>query len=74
MAFLREVDVIPLNRQIMKRFARIRGELRSTGNIVPDPDILIASTAIHYELTMVTRNLRHFERIAGITDLSIHQS
>ena len=29
--FLRFVDVLPLNRQTMKRFARIRGELRRSG-------------------------------------------
>jgi len=32
--FLRAVPVLPLNRAIMKRFARIRGQLRAQGQIV----------------------------------------
>ncbi len=42
--FLREVDVLPLSRPIMQRFARIRGELRSGGQLSGDPDLLIAAT------------------------------
>src|SRR4051794_40726355 len=41
--FLRRVEVVPLTRTIMKRFARIRGQLRRQGQIIGDPDILIAA-------------------------------
>ncbi len=68
--FLQGTDVLPLNKSIMKRFARIRGQLRRTGNIISDPDILIAATALHHKLTVVTRNIRHFERIP---DLNLYQ-
>ena len=64
--FLREVNVLPLNRRIMQRFARVRGELRRQGQIIGDPDILIAATAIHHRLTLVTRNIQHFSRIPGL--------
>src|SRR5215208_2866039 len=57
--FLRGVDVLPLNRSIMKHFARIRGQLRASGNIIGDFDLLIAATAINHQLTLVTRNTRH---------------
>jgi len=67
LAFLRQADVIPMNRRIMKRFARIRGELRATGSIIGDADILIAATAIDRNLTLVTGNKRHFERVPGLT-------
>ena len=40
---LRGVTVLPLNQAIMNRFARIRGELRQRGQIIGDPDILIAA-------------------------------
>jgi tRNA(fMet)-specific endonuclease VapC len=53
----------------MKRFARIRGQLRRQGLTVQDPDLLIAATALTHQLTLVTRNLRHFRRIP---DLMIH--
>jgi tRNA(fMet)-specific endonuclease VapC len=65
-AFLRSVDVLPLNRAIMRRFAQIRGDLRQRGQLIGDPDILIAATALHFRLTLVTRNRQHFGRIAGL--------
>ena len=65
-AFLRFVNVLPLNQSIMKRFARIRGDLRRGGQLIGDPDILIGATALHYKLIVVTRNVRHFERIPGL--------
>lgn len=43
--FLRLVDILPLNTAIMQQFAHLRGELRRTGNIIGDLDILIAATA-----------------------------
>ena len=61
--FLRLVTVIPLNRLIMQRFARVRGALRQTGMTLDDSDIMIAATALHYNLILVTRNIRHFARI-----------
>jgi tRNA(fMet)-specific endonuclease VapC len=64
--FLTVVQVLPLNRPIMQRFARIRGQLRRQGQIIGDPDILIAATALHHNLTLVTRNVAHFGRISGL--------
>jgi tRNA(fMet)-specific endonuclease VapC len=68
--FLRRVRVLSPNRPIMRQFARLRGILRRQGQIISDPDILIAATALHHGLTLVTRNLRHFQRIP---DLQLHQ-
>jgi tRNA(fMet)-specific endonuclease VapC len=69
--FLRNVSVLALNRPIMRRFAQIRGDLRRRGQIIGDPDILIAATAVHHDLTIVTRNRTHFERIP---DVNLHQA
>jgi tRNA(fMet)-specific endonuclease VapC len=68
--FLRRVDVLPLTRRIMQRFARIRGALRRQGLLIPDPDLLIGATALHHGLILVTGNRRHFTRIPG---LRLHQ-
>ena len=65
--FLRVVPVLPLNRRIMERFARIRGDLRQRGQLIGDPDILIAATALHHGLALVTQNHKHFQRISGLT-------
>ena len=64
--FLRNVEVVPFNRSIMRRFAEIRGTLRQEGRIIGDLDILIAATAIEGDQALLTRNRRHFERIPGL--------
>jgi predicted nucleic acid-binding protein len=68
--FLRIVDVLPLNQSIMRRFAEIRGTLRREGRIIGDPDLLIAATAIHHGMSLLTRNVRHFDRVP---DLKLNQ-
>lgn len=64
--FLRLVKVLPITRKVAKRFAVIRGELRRRGSIIGDPDLLIGATALENDLTLVTRNRQHFQRIAGL--------
>jgi tRNA(fMet)-specific endonuclease VapC len=61
--FLRGVQVLSLNRSVMRLFADLRGSLRRQGQLIGDFDLLIAATALHHSLTLVTRNRRHFERI-----------
>jgi predicted nucleic acid-binding protein len=64
--FLRFANVLPLNRSIMRRFAAVRRNLRSRGQLIQDMDMLIAVTALHHNLTLVTRNRSHFRRTPGI--------
>jgi tRNA(fMet)-specific endonuclease VapC len=54
----------------MERFAGIRADLRRRGQIISDFDILLAATALHYDLTVLSRNIRHFNRIP---DLKLYQ-
>ncbi len=37
--------------------------------MIPDFDVVIAATALAHDLTLVTRNRRHFDRIAGLAIL-----
>lgn len=66
LAFLRVVDILLLNRTVMKRFALIRGDLRQKGKLIGDPDILIAATAIVHGLALLTRNKKDFQKIKGL--------
>lgn len=47
-------------------YAEIRQSLTSQGVVVGDFDILIAVTARHYGLTVVTHNTKHFSKIPSI--------
>ena len=60
------VTILPYDLSVARVFGRIRAELESAGNILPDADLQIAATAVYHNLELVTGNLRHFERIPGL--------
>lgn len=64
--FLRGVNVLPLNRRVMKEFARIRGKLRQEKKLIGDPDIMISATAIVNNLALITRNKKDFQKVEGL--------
>jgi tRNA(fMet)-specific endonuclease VapC len=64
--FLRGVDVLGINQGVARRFAIVRGALRTQGQLISQTDLLIAATALEHGLVMVTRNIRDFGRVPGI--------
>jgi predicted nucleic acid-binding protein len=58
--------VLTVSRPIGRQFARIRGTLRKQGLPIAQPDLLIAAMAIHHNLILATRNVRHYQRIPGL--------
>jgi tRNA(fMet)-specific endonuclease VapC len=69
--FLEDIPVLEVNEKIAKNFGMERGRLRKNGKIIGDFDILIAATCIANDLTLLTNNLRHFERIEGLPIISL---
>ncbi len=69
--FLESVEILHLEDGICQTFARERGRLRAAGMIIGDFDIMIGSTAIYHELTLLTNNRRHFERMDGLSIISM---
>lgn len=67
--FLGDFSVLPVTDPIIERFARTRAMLRQQGQMITDMDLLIASTALDANLTLITRNLRHF---TCVPDLQIY--
>ena len=60
------VTTLPYDVATARVFGRVRAELERAGTILPDADLQIAAIAIHHDLELVTGNVRHFERIAGL--------
>jgi tRNA(fMet)-specific endonuclease VapC len=60
---VKTIPVVTITRSVALQFARIRGELRAKGLLIPDPDLYIAATALQHNLTLVTRNLKDYERV-----------
>ena len=68
--FLRSVEVVSPDEAVAHRYAEIRAQLRSQGQLLPDNDLWIAATALAHDLTLVSRNIQHFQCISG---LKLHQ-
>ena len=63
---LSDFAILPVDDPIVEHFARIRAALRQQGQLIPDMDLLIAATALAEDLTLITRNVRHFARLANL--------
>ena len=69
--FLEDVQVVGVDDGVCRTFARERGRLRSAGALINDFDLLIGSMALHHDLTLLTNNRRHFERVEGLRIVSL---
>jgi predicted nucleic acid-binding protein len=65
--FLKGKAILPLTQPIMERFAHIRGSLpKQIRQQIGDLDILIAATSLEHNLTLLTRNLKDFQKIPNL--------
>ena len=69
--FLSAVEVVPLDESTCRIFAEERGRLRAAGTLISDFDLLIGATAIRHNLTLLTNNRRHFERMPDLSIISV---
>ena len=58
--------ILPFERSTAEVFGTIVGKLETRGESISDIDALIASVAFERDELVVTRNLRHFERVPGL--------
>jgi predicted nucleic acid-binding protein len=58
--------VRPYDVDVARAYGALRAQLEETGQTLADADVLIAATAVHHDLELVTGNLRHFRRISGL--------
>lgn len=63
---LRYYTVLDLNRDIAWQTGQTSRQLRAAGQTIGDHDLLIAATAMHHQLPVVTNNAGHFQRITGL--------
>ena len=65
-ALLTTVLVLDLTEPVARRYAVVAAALFDAGTPLPTADLLIAATALHHGLTMVTANRRHFDPVPGL--------
>jgi tRNA(fMet)-specific endonuclease VapC len=61
-----ELSILNIDEETCKIFGKERGRLRAAGLMIGDCDLLIGATALRRNLTLLTNNRRHFERIEGL--------
>jgi tRNA(fMet)-specific endonuclease VapC len=64
--FCKLIDVVNLDRASILASCQIYSNLKKSGNLIDDIDILIAGLALSNNLVMVTDNTEHFTRISGL--------
>lgn len=63
--FSEKIIIIPIFQSI-NTYAKEKARLRRLGTIISDLDLFIGATAIFNGMTLVTRNVREFERMENI--------
>lgn len=64
--FLTPFYFLPFEQMDAYEYAEIRNSLRKSGRIIGNMDMLIGSQALAKDLTLVTNNVKEFERIKGL--------
>jgi len=53
--------ILPTDETVWRTYGRLRASVEAIGRPQEDLDLLIAATAAAHQLTVVTRNTRHFD-------------
>ncbi len=68
---LAAVPVHPFTKEAAMLAGKLDGEQQSRGVMIPFGDLLIGATALWLGYSVVTGNLRHFQKIPGLSVLQI---
>ncbi|PJF26875.1 MAG: VapC toxin family PIN domain ribonuclease [Phototrophicales bacterium] len=66
-AFVDRFHSFPFDDDAALVYGRIRAELERVGQTIGANDLMIAAIALLHNLTLVTHNVREFERIPALT-------
>ena len=64
--FIEENELIWIRKETVEKAAEIYAYLKKDGNLIEDADILMAAIAIVEDLTLITNNPNHFNRVKGL--------
>ncbi|EDN70966.1 PilT-like protein [Beggiatoa sp. PS] len=69
-AFIEVVPPLLIDREVWQFFGKAKAQLRKAGKKIPDIDLLIASSAKRYHLTLVT-NDKHLALLDDLPELFV---
>jgi len=67
----RDMIVHPVDIEIAKLAGQIEAEQAARGITIAFQDLLIGATALHLSFDVITLNVRHFQKIPGLTVVSL---
>ncbi len=60
------LTVLPFDEAAAAVYGPLRAQLESDGELLDEPDMRIASIALARDLTLITANVRHFDRVPDL--------
>ena len=64
--FLESFKILEFTQASSLIFAIEKARLKKNGNIIADMDLMIASIAIENDCTLISNNIKHFDRIKNL--------
>lgn len=64
--FISVITILGLTLKVAGIFGDMKAALRKKGRLIEDMDLLIAATARVHDVTLVTNNVSHFQRVADL--------
>ncbi len=64
--FLENFTVLEFTKASSIIFAKEKARLKKNGNIIADMDLMIASIAIENNCTLISNNIKHFNRVQNL--------
>jgi len=64
--FLKPFAILDFDRKTAEEYGAIRKQLEGTACMIGDHDCMIAATALVNHLTVITNNIKEFQRVKGL--------
>jgi len=64
--FLESFKILEFTQASSLIFAKEKARLKKNGNIIADMDLMIASIAIENDCTLISNNIKHFDRVQNL--------
>ena len=68
---LRDMTVYPYTKESALLAGKLDGEQQTKGVVIPFGDLLIGATALSLGFSVLTENLRHFQKIPGLSVIQL---